>query len=53
LNENKGVESPDFDVIYDFYRKVFLFTEGSKLEKNGSKINTSVEELNNFLTLID
>lgn len=49
LKDNNGGDQPDFELFFEFYQKIFLFTEGSKLEKNGSKINTSVDELIHYL----
>jgi hypothetical protein len=40
---------PDYDTFYEFFTKVFTFVEGDKLQKVGSKINTSLSELELYL----
>lgn len=45
-----GVENvPDFGIIFEFYTKIFTYTEGSKLDKNKDKIEHAVNELQRYL----
>lgn len=45
-----GVDNvPDFGIIFEFYTKIFTYTEGSKLDRNVDKIQHAVHELQRFL----
>ena len=49
FSENKLEVSNDFDVFYEFFTKVFQFSESTKFEKIGTKLDNSVLELANYL----
>ena len=46
---NYGIDTlPDFDLFFEFYKKIFTFSESSAFEKVGDKISHSLQELQNY-----
>jgi len=43
----------EFDILYEFYAKIFTFSEADKFERVDSKINTSLKELEYYLNSDD
>jgi len=44
---------PDFDLFYDFYGKIFTFSESDKFVKIDDKINGALHELENYINQVD